>query len=50
MSNPPHHRDHLELGGQYFFLLANAHNAIHEGAQVTLVVGDTRVEHLEVQG
>ena len=50
MSRPPHHRDQLELGGQYFFLLANAHNAIHKGEQVTFVVGDSRVEHLEVQG
>jgi hypothetical protein len=50
MANPPHHRAHLELGGQYFFLLANAHNALHKGDRVTLVVGDARVEHLEVQG
>lgn len=50
MSSPPHHRDELELGGQYYFLLANAHNAVHKGALVTLVLGDSRLEHVEVQG
>jgi hypothetical protein len=50
MSNPPHHRDQLELGGQYYFLLANARSAIHKGEQVTLVIGDTRLEHVVVQG
>jgi hypothetical protein len=50
MAAPPHHRDELQLGRQYFFLLANAHDALHEGAEVTLVVGDSRLEHLEVQG
>jgi hypothetical protein len=50
MAAPAHHRGELELGGQYFFLLANAHNAIHAGADVTLVIGDSRLEHVEVQG
>lgn len=50
MAAPPHHRDELQLGRQYFFLLANARDALHEGAEVTLVVGDSRLEHIEVQG
>jgi hypothetical protein len=50
MSAPPHRHGELELGGSYFFLLANAHNAIQVGAEVTLVIGDSRLEHLEVQG
>ena len=28
-----HHGRELQLGGTYFFLLANAHNAIHRGSQ-----------------
>ncbi len=32
MSTPPHHHGtELQLGGTYFFLMANAHNALHEG-------------------
>jgi hypothetical protein len=50
MSTPPHHHGELQLGGSYFFLLANAHNAIAVGSDVTLVVGDSRLEHLDVQG
>ena len=51
MSSPPHkHGGELRLGGTYFFLMANSHNALHRGSKVTLVMGDTRVEHLTVQG
>lgn len=51
MSAPPHkHGGELRMGGQYFFLMANARNALHEGDLVTLVIGDARVEHLTVQG
>jgi hypothetical protein len=50
MSAPPHSHRELQLGGTYFFLLANAHNALHAGSEVTLVIGDSRLEHLEVQG
>ncbi len=51
MSAPPHkHGGELRLGGSYFFLMANANNALHEGSVVTLVMGDTRVEHITVQG
>ena len=51
MSSPPHkHGAELRLGGTYFFLLANSGNALHRGTQVTLVMGDVRVEHLTVQG
>ena len=33
MSAPPHrHGGELQLGGTYFFLLANAHNALHHGS------------------
>ncbi len=51
MSSPPHkHGAELRTGGQYFFLMANARNALHEGSLVTLVIGDARLEHLTVQG
>jgi hypothetical protein len=49
-SLPHNHIKTLELGGNYFFLLPNAHNAIHEGSSVTLVIGDVRLEHVIVQG
>jgi hypothetical protein len=48
MTTPPHHHaTDLQLGGTYFFLLANAHNAIHRGSLLTLVIGDVRLEHIE---
>lgn len=51
MSSPPHHHGaEIRLGGTYFFLMANAHNAVHRGALLTLVIGDLRMEHLEVEG
>ncbi len=50
MSSPPHHRDELQLGGEYFFLLANTRSALQRGSLVTMVVGDARLEHIEVQG
>ena len=50
MAAPPHHHGSLQLGGQYFFLLANAHNAIRAGSEVTVVIDDSRLEHVEVQG
>ena len=50
ISTPHHHNSELELGGTYFFLLANAHNAVADGSLVTLVIGDARTEHVRVQG
>lgn len=51
MSTPPHHHGtELQLGGTYFFLMANAESALHKGDKVTLVIGDARLEHLEMQG
>jgi hypothetical protein len=44
-----HHSTETELGGTYFILFANAHNAIHVGDRVTLVLGEVRIEHLEAQ-
>ncbi len=46
----PHHAVEPELGGTYFFLFANAHNAIRAGSQLTLVMGDSRLEHIVAQG
>ncbi|TFC02004.1 hypothetical protein [Cryobacterium mannosilyticum] len=46
----PHHAAEPQLGGTYFFLFANAHNAIHAGSQVTLVMGDARLEHIVARG
>jgi hypothetical protein len=51
MAAPPHHHGaELQLGGTYFFLMANARNAIHRGDEVTLVIGDARLEHITAQG
>jgi hypothetical protein len=51
LRNPPHHHaSPTVLGGTYFVLFANARNAIHPGARVTLVLGDVRIEHIEAQG
>ena len=50
VSTPHHHATQLQLGGTYFFLLANAHNAIRQGSLLTLVIGDDRVEHIVAQG
>lgn len=51
LASPPHHHaTDLQLGGTYFFLIANAHNAIRAGASITLVVGDVRLEHVIAQG
>ncbi|MCV2396540.1 hypothetical protein OEB99_19695 [Actinotalea sp. M2MS4P-6] len=46
----PHHHTDLQLGGTYYFLLANAHNVLRDGSLVTLVMGDARLEHLRVRG
>ena len=46
----PHHAADLQLGGTYFFLFANAHNSIHDGSLVTLVMGDARLEHIVARG
>lgn len=50
MPSAPHHRDELDLGGQYFFLMANTGNAIHAGSLVSVVIEDTRLEHVRVEG
>jgi hypothetical protein len=51
MSAPPHrHGGDLQLGATYYFLMANAHNALRPGEQVTLVIGNARLEHIVAQG
>ncbi len=51
MSSPPHHHGQdLQLGGTYFFLMANTQGALTKGDEVTLVIGDARLEHVEMQG
>lgn len=47
---PHKHATELQLGGTYFFMFANSHNAIHKGTLVTLVMGDARLEHIVAQG
>jgi hypothetical protein len=49
-SLPHSHNQKLDLGGNYFFLVPNAQNAMHPGDSVTLVVGDLRLEHVIVEG
>lgn len=51
MNSPPHHHGaELALGGTYFFLMANAANAVRRGTKLTLVIGDKRLEHIEAAG
>ncbi len=51
MNSPPHHHGaELALGGTYFFLMANSANAVHRGTPLTLVIGDSRLEHIEAAG
>ena len=50
VATPHHHGTQLQLGGTYFFLLANAQNSIRKGSLLTLVIGDDRVEHIVAQG
>jgi len=49
LSRPHNHKADLKLGGSYFFLLANANNAVRDGTKVTVIVGDVRLEHVEVR-
>lgn len=46
---PHSHGAELQLGGTYFFLFANASNAMQPGSSVTVVIGDVRLEHVVVQ-
>lgn len=48
-SLPHSHGAKLELGGTYFFMFANAHNAIHAGSLLTMVIGGARLEHIKAQ-
>jgi hypothetical protein len=51
MQSPPHHHGtDLQLGGSYFFLMANTRNAVHQGDRVTLVIGHARLEHVVAAG
>ena len=47
---PHNHGPELQLGGTYFFLFANASNALQPGSSVTVIIGDVRLEHVVVQG
>ncbi len=50
LSSRPHkHGSDVDLGGTYFFMMANAHNAVHDGTKLTVVIGDARIEHLVAQ-
>jgi hypothetical protein len=49
VTNAHNHGTELELGGDYFMLVANTRNAFHQGSQAALVIGDVRLEHLVVQ-
>lgn len=51
MSSPHHHHgNELDLGATYFFLMANTNQALHPGDLATLVIGDARMEHIQVEG
>lgn len=49
-SLPHNHKAEIELGARYFFLLANARNTFTPGALATLVIGNARLEHIQVKG
>ncbi|MEO7754783.1 MAG: hypothetical protein ABIS35_15370 [Terracoccus sp.] len=50
LSSRPHkHGSDVNLGGTYFFMLPNAHDAVHDGTKLTVVIGDARIEHLVAQ-
>lgn len=46
VSRPHSHKADLQLGGTYFFLMANTRNALRDGTKVTVIIGDVRLEHL----
>ena len=49
VSRPHNHKAELNLGGTYFFIMANTRNAIKDGTKVTVIVGDVRLEHVVAQ-
>ncbi|MBD3783061.1 MAG: hypothetical protein IE926_08920 [Micrococcales bacterium] len=49
VSRPHNHKAELNLGGTYFFIMANTRNAIHDGSKVTVIIGDVRLEHVVAQ-
>ncbi|HMM94071.1 hypothetical protein [Phycicoccus sp.] len=49
VSRPHNHKAELNLGGTYFFIMANTQNAIKDGTKVTVIVGDVRLEHVVAQ-
>ncbi len=49
LSRPHNHKADVKLGGTYFFLMANANNAIRDGTKVTVIIGDVRLEHVGAQ-
>ena len=46
VSRPHSHKAELQLGGTYFFLMANTRNALRDGTEVTVIIGDVRLEHV----
>ena len=49
LSRPHNHKAELNLGGTYFFIMANTRNAIKDGTKVTIIVDDVRLEHVVAQ-
>lgn len=46
VSRPHSHKAELQLGGTYFFLMANTRNALRDGTKVSVIIGDVRLEHV----
>lgn len=46
LSRPHSHKAELQLGGTYFFLMANTRNALRDGTNVTVIIGEDRLEHV----
>ncbi len=49
LSRPHSHKAELNLGGTYFFIMANTRSAIKDGTKVTIIVDDVRLEHVVAQ-
>ena len=49
LSRPHSHKADLNLGGTYFFIMANTRSAIKDGTKVTIIVDDVRLEHVVAQ-
>ncbi len=43
------HKLTLKDGASYFIFYANSGSAVHEGSEISVAIGDVRLDHVEVQ-